>query len=77
MKLLDFISVDFDVIDQLLIRCSAFVTFLRKLGVQWDSTSAIDRLQEYDSVRREVLYNILIESGIPMKLGGLTKMCLN
>jgi hypothetical protein len=30
-----------------------------------------------DSVRREFLYNILIESGIPMKLIRLIKMCLN
>jgi hypothetical protein len=29
------------------------------------------------SVRREVLYNILIEFGIPRKLVGLIKMCLN
>jgi hypothetical protein len=28
-------------------------------------------------VRREVLYNILIEFGIPRKLVGLIKMCLN
>jgi hypothetical protein len=28
-------------------------------------------------VRREVLYNILIEFGIPMNLVGLIKMCLN
>jgi hypothetical protein len=31
----------------------------------------------YDSVRREVLYNILIELGITMKLVRLIKMCLN
>jgi hypothetical protein len=31
----------------------------------------------YDSVRREVLYNILIEFGVPMKVARLTKMCLN
>jgi hypothetical protein len=31
----------------------------------------------YDSVRREVLYNILIEFKIPRKLVWLIKMCLN
>jgi hypothetical protein len=31
----------------------------------------------YYSVRREVLYNILIEFGILRKLVGLIKMCLN
>jgi hypothetical protein len=30
-----------------------------------------------DSVRRSVLYNILTECGIPMKLIRLIKMCLN
>jgi hypothetical protein len=33
--------------------------------------------QAYDSFRREILYKILIESGILTKLGGLIKMCLN
>jgi hypothetical protein len=31
----------------------------------------------YDSVRREVLYNVLIEFGVPLKLVRLIKMCLN
>jgi hypothetical protein len=31
----------------------------------------------YDLVRREVLYNVLTESGIPRKLPVLIKMCLN
>jgi hypothetical protein len=37
----------------------------------------IDFKKAYDSVRREFLYNIIIEFGIPMKLAELIKMCLN
>ena len=36
----------------------------------------IDFEKAYDSVRRAVLYNILIEFGIPRKLVRLIKMCL-
>ena len=36
----------------------------------------IDFRKAYDSVRREVLYNILIEFGISMKLVRLIKMCV-
>ena len=36
----------------------------------------IDFKKAYDSVRREVLYNIFMECGIPMKLIRLMKMCL-
>jgi hypothetical protein len=73
MKLLGITSVGFDITDQLLIRFSAFVRYWRKNG------STVRQYISYvhDSVRREVLYNILIEFGIPMKLVRLIKMCLN
>jgi hypothetical protein len=37
----------------------------------------VDYKKAYDSVRRKVLYNILIEFGVPMQLARLIKMCLN
>ena len=36
----------------------------------------IDFKKAYNSVRREVLYNIIIEFGVPKKLVRLVKMCL-
>jgi hypothetical protein len=36
----------------------------------------VDLRKAYDSVRREVLFNILIESGILIKVLRLIKMCL-
>jgi hypothetical protein len=37
----------------------------------------VDFKKACDSVKREVLYNILLEFGISKKLVRLTKMCLN
>jgi sorting nexin-29 len=37
----------------------------------------IDFKKAYDSVKREVLYNILLEFGVPKELVRLIKMCLN
>jgi hypothetical protein len=37
----------------------------------------IDFKKAYDLVRREVLYSILVEFGVPIKLVRLIKMCSN
>jgi hypothetical protein len=37
----------------------------------------IDFKKAHDSVKREVLYNILLEFGVPKKLVRLIKICLN
>ena len=52
------------------------------LEEKWEYNEAVHHLcidfkKPYDSVRREVLYNILIEFGVHMKLVWLIKMCLN
>jgi len=51
------------------------------LEKNWEYNEAVHHLfidfkKAYVSVRKEVLYNILIEYGIPMKLVRLIKMCL-
>jgi len=48
---------------------------------KWEYNEAVPQLfidfkKAHDSVRREVLCNILIEFGFPMKLVRLIKMCL-
>jgi hypothetical protein len=44
------------------------------MGVLGDSTSAFIAFKKaYGSVRREILHNILIEFGVPMKLFGWLK----
>jgi len=77
-KSLGIINVNFDATGQLLIKYYVFVRHLRK---KWEYNEAVHQLfigfkKAYNSVRREVLYNILIEFGIPMKLARLIKMCL-
>jgi len=61
-----------------LIIYSAFAKYLRK---KWEYNEEvqlfIDFKTAYDSVRREVLYKILIEFGIPRKLVRLIKISLN
>jgi hypothetical protein len=56
--------VGFDVTDQLLIRFFSFIRYWKKIGVHESVHHLIiDFKKAYDSVRREVLYNILVESG--------------
>ena len=62
-----------DVIGQLLIIYSAFFKYLSKIGDAVHEL-VIDLKKAYNSVRREVLYNILVNFGIPMKLVKLIKM---
>jgi hypothetical protein len=62
MKLLGIISVGFNVTDRLQIIFSAFIRYWRKI---WKYNETVHQLfidfkKAYDSVRREVLYNILI-----------------
>jgi hypothetical protein len=77
-KLLEIISVDFDAPGQLLMH-SAFCiqSILEKKCREAVHQLFIDFKKTYDSVRRKVLYNILIEFGIPMTLVKLIKVCLN
>jgi len=66
-KLLGIISVDFDTTGQLLIY-SAFIKYLEKKGGGYNEAVHqlfIDFKKTSDSVSREVLYNILLEFGIP------------
>ena len=68
----------FDVSGRLVVY-SACVQYLRKKWQDCETVSQIflDFKKVYDSVRREVLYNILVEYGIPMKVVRLIRICLN
>jgi hypothetical protein len=64
---------------QQLIRCLYIRYILEK---KWEYNGTVHQVfvdfkKAYDSVRREALYDILIEFGIPRKLVVLIKMCLN
>ena len=56
-----------------------FVKYLRKKRCHngEEHQLFIDFKEAYESVTRHGLYNILIDTGIPMKLGRLIKMSLN
>jgi hypothetical protein len=51
-------------------------------GEKWEYNETVHQLfidfkKAYDSVKREISYNSLIEFGVSMKLVGLIKMYLN
>jgi hypothetical protein len=71
--------VGFGVADQILVRLFVFFTYWRK---NWEYSETVHQLfidfkKACYSIWREVLYNILIEFGVPMKLVRPIKMCLN
>ena len=72
-KLWGIINVDSDAIGQLLIKYSVFVKYLRREHNKAVHQLFINFKKAYGSVRREALYNILIESGITKKLVRLIK----
>jgi len=67
-------------------RCNRSTTdhifFIRQiLDTKWEYSEAVHRLfmnfkKAYDILRREILYNILIEFGTPIRLVRPIKMCL-
>jgi hypothetical protein len=78
-KSMRIINGDFEATGQLLIIYSAFVKYLRKKREYNEALHQLfmDFKKDYDSVRNEFLYNILIGFGTPMELVRLIKMCLN
>ena len=65
------------------IRFTGHIFCIRQtLGKIWEYNEAVHQLfidfkKACDSDKREVLYNILIELGIPLKLVRLINICLN
>jgi len=63
--------------------CFCFTVAVHKLvEKKWEYNEAVHQLfidfeKAYDLIRRENLYNILIEFGVPRKLVRLIKMCLD
>jgi hypothetical protein len=79
MKLLGIISVDSIVNSSIIDKIFYIWRILEK---KWEYNGMVHQLfidfkKAYDSIKREVLYNILLEFGTPKKPVGLIKMCLN
>jgi len=74
-----FFSVGSIIISLLPTKLSTFTKYYRK---KWEYNGTVHQLfidfkKAHNSVKREVLYNILLEFGIPKKLVRQIKMCLN
>jgi hypothetical protein len=72
--------VDFDETDQLLIRYSFCIRQI--LEKRWEYKGIVHHLytdseKAYDSIRRGISYNIVIEFGTPTKLVRIIKVTLN
>jgi hypothetical protein len=75
-----FIIVDFDSAGQLLTDHIFCIRQILEEKLEYDQAIRqlfVDFKKACDSVRREVLYNTLIEFGISMELVSIIKMCLN
>ena len=68
--------MDFDVTDQILIMYSPSSNIREKIGIQWGHMTFIDFMKAWDSIRREVLCNTLIEVVISMKTVRLIEICM-
>jgi hypothetical protein len=69
--------VGFDVTDRLLIFYSRQILEEKREYNETVHQLFIGYKKDYDSVRREVLYKILIEFWVPMKLDRIIKTCQN
>lgn len=69
--------MDFDVIDQLQIRYSAYIRYRTESGNTGRHYLLTDFKEACDSAWRVVLDTILFQFGRPMKLVGLINVCLN
>ena len=72
-------SVDFDATGQWTDHVNCIRQILQK---KWEYSEAVHQLfidlkKDYDSVRKNVFYDIIIGFGFPMELVRLIKMCLN
>ena len=68
--------MDFEATGQLVSIYCAFVKYLRKMGINGAVYQLFtDFKKAYDSCGKDVLHNILISFGNPMKLVRVLKMC--